>query len=242
MSVYTDLVASVVTIDAVPPAVGFQRAVAKDLEAARSRLSIDYPSGYTARDEVVSIAENALIDGGDFAITVVMPNGETFETAGIAFNGNAAAIQSAIDTAGDGVVTGYMAGDIVASGGPINAAAVVLTFSGDSVASKNVAVTVTDEALTDGGVGVATPVVTVTTDGQSARTALAALTVLGVISGLPVQGTSTGITAGSTPATNPYYPTQELIRRLANEAAITEGVSTLEAAILTAARLSLNGR
>ena len=67
-------------------------------------------------DEVQSIAQHVEADAGDFTITVTLANGESFETAAIAYDANAAAIELAIDTAADGTVTGWFNGDISVAG------------------------------------------------------------------------------------------------------------------------------
>lgn len=73
---------------------------------------------------------------GNVTITVTLVDGTTFTTADVAFDANAAAIQSAIDTAALAAVSGYTAGDIVVAGGPLTTTAATLTFSGSSVSGK----------------------------------------------------------------------------------------------------------
>jgi len=70
---------------------------------------------------------------GNVVIAVTLVDGTTFTTADVAFDGNTAAIQSAIDTAALSAVSGYVAGDIVVAGGPLTTTAATLTFSGSSV-------------------------------------------------------------------------------------------------------------
>ena len=59
----------------------------------------------------------------------------SFTTAAIAFDATASTIETAIDTAATGVVTGWTNGDISVSGGPLSTADadIVITFDGDSV-------------------------------------------------------------------------------------------------------------
>ncbi len=73
---------------------------------------------------------------GNVLVTVTLSDGVTFTTADIAFDGNTAAIQSAIDTAALLVVSGYAASDIVVAGGPLTTTVATLTFSGSSVSGK----------------------------------------------------------------------------------------------------------
>ena len=105
---------------------------------------------------------------GTFTIQITLADGTTFTTAAIAFDATASAIESAIDAAATGVVTNWTNGDIAASGGPIEAADVVLTFSGDSVKeqSHNDRPVVTPDAtfLLDGVL--ATPAATATITGE----------------------------------------------------------------------------
>jgi len=141
-------------------------AIAFGASAATIESAID--ASADGVDEVQSIAQDATDHtGGTFALTIKLQNAETFTTAGIAFNANAATIEGAIDTAATGVITGWTNGDISVSGGILQAAgaAVVLTFDGTSVAADNHVLTVFDGALLTGGSEPATRV-TVTTEGS----------------------------------------------------------------------------
>jgi hypothetical protein len=108
---------------------------------------------------------------GNFTLTVKVIDQDgtetEFTTAAIAFDAVAAAIQTAVDTAA-AAVSGYTAGDIVVAGGPLDSAAVTLTFSGTSVtgASHNERPTVTPDAtfLIDGVL--ASPAATVAVTGE----------------------------------------------------------------------------
>jgi hypothetical protein len=73
---------------------------------------------------------------GNYTVTVTLADGTTFTTADIAFDANAAAIQSAIDTAALAAVTDYAAGDIAVTSGPLTTTAATLTFSGSSVSGE----------------------------------------------------------------------------------------------------------
>lgn len=125
--------------------------------------------------------------GGTFTLTVTLRSGETFTTAGIAYNANAATIESAIDTAATAAsITGWTNGDISVSGGNLLAAGadVVLTFDGTSVAGLNHSLTTIDGSSLTGG-SLDSPSTVVTTAGQTARPALGALMILGVVGGTP---------------------------------------------------------
>lgn len=76
---------------------------------------------------------------GTFALTIALLDFGTFTTAGIAFNADAATIQTAIDTAAIAAsVPSYTNGDITVSGGTLLVAGadVLLTFDGVSVTGK----------------------------------------------------------------------------------------------------------
>lgn len=85
-------------------------------------------------DEVQTIKQYQVNpSGGTYTLSFDVNDGETFTTAGIAFDANAATIETAIDTAASGVVTSWTNGDITVSGGPLTTGDVVLTFDGLSV-------------------------------------------------------------------------------------------------------------
>lgn len=207
-------------------------------------------------NEVQSIATHVpTVSGGTFTLTVLLENAETFTTAAIAFAANAATIESAIDTAATGPITGWTNGDISVSGGDLNTAAVVLTFDGTSVLGGNHSLTTIDGALLTGGgsAGVistttegqtgtnlaATPELT-TTEGQTNRTGWGALISMGIAveADVPVQGVApSAFTSPTTPGSNANYPSQATIRALAEEAAISDDNLATQTEILAAAGL-----
>jgi hypothetical protein len=156
MGVYSDILASALTID-----LGGHDdlRIARDKTVVRSLRNLmtlqgdaDYPSDTEATNEVQEIAEHSAgTDGGTFEITINLFGGVSFTTAPIAFDAVATTIESAIDTAADGVVVGYTAGDIAVTGGPLTTDPIVLTFSGDSVASKTHGLCTIDDSLLEGG-------------------------------------------------------------------------------------------
>lgn len=236
MGIYSDILASAKTIDTSSPREGNDRAVVRQLNALMDRQGdAEYPSGYDAQNEVQEIATyDSVVSGGTFTLAFTLWDGTEFETAAIAYDADAATIEAAIDTAADGVVDGFEAGDIAVTGGDLNTAAVVLTFSGDSVAGQNHDPVVVDDALLTGGGSAGE--VTVTTEGQGDRTAWAILNVCGAISGtLPDQGEDpTDLTAATNRATNPHLPDAATLKALAHEAAVQDRNQAVEDAILDA--------
>lgn len=119
----------------------------RQLEAIRNRLGgdFDYPAAAAAGNEVQSIATYVHASSGNIKLVFTLFGGVTFTTANIAYNGNAAAILSAINTAATSAsVPNWTNGDIAVSGGDLTTAAVTLTFSGASVAGKNHGLTTID--------------------------------------------------------------------------------------------------
>jgi hypothetical protein len=239
MGVYSDLIAGADSIDTGGSddiRVGIDKAVVRELNTL-SAIQGDpgYPTGFDVEDEVQSLAVYVgTVSGGDFTLEFTLANGETFTTAAIAFNANAATIEGAIDTAATAAsITGWTNGDISVSGGDLNTAAVVFTFDGVSVAGANHDLIVVDDAgLTGGGTAGA---VSVTNEGQTTRPALAVLFLTSAISGtVPAQGEDpTDFVKAGIPG-SAVYPSHTLIRALAKEAAIEDGNEALETAILEA--------
>lgn len=146
MSIFSDLFASAKTFDATDPKTGISRSIVRELRGLRDLLgdpTYDAAGLSDAAGDEVQVA--AAFDtnpaaGSTSKLTFSLENGESFTTAAIAFDATAADIQTAVDTAADGTVTGYTAGDIaVTSAGDdgIDTEAVTFTFSGDSVLSSN---------------------------------------------------------------------------------------------------------
>lgn len=230
MGLISDFYAANATIPTAAPRVGIDRAVFSELEGQR-QLVDPATTGNTAVNEVQSIAFNANIDGGTFKLKITLVDGTTYTTANITWSANAATIQTALDTASPATVAN---GAVVVSGGNLATANVVLTYSGTGTAGTNPAIAeFVDEALTDGGVGVDTPVITVTTAGQPTRTALPILFALGVFVGdAPVQGAVPTFTVGD--RTYGKFPSPDTIRDLARQAAIEDNNDALYGYILDA--------
>lgn len=94
---------------------------------------------YDPDNAVWSITIPAGADGGTYTLLVTVGDDEPIETGDIAWNANAAAIDTAITTALDGA-----AGDVTVSG-------TTVTFAGAHI-RRDVSVAVGEQAVTDGGV------------------------------------------------------------------------------------------
>jgi hypothetical protein len=169
---------------------------------------------------------------GSFTLNFNLLGPEVFNTANIAFNANAATIESAIDVAAAAHPIGLWSnGDIAVTGGPLTEDAIVLTFSGSTVDEEDHSITAIADVDLDGHVQVGE---VSSTSGQTNRTALAALQVMGLIdSAPPPQGSATGITAASTRQTNPFFPSQETLQALSLQASIEDGVDELYSVLMT---------
>lgn len=236
MGVFSDLRATAKTIDFSTNRVGIERADVHQLDAQEARLGdVGYPTGYDAVNEEQTIPD-VTADDGTYTLTFTMWDGSTFTTGALNHDDDAETIQTAVDTAADGVVAGYTAGDIDISGGPIDDADIEVVFDGDSVAGQNHGVIVVNSSLEASMNPVAAPTVTVDQEGQENRPAWAILKLLGVIDGTPpVQGevNDSDYTADTNPNVNPYYPSQGLIRALAYEASVQDKNAAVEADILS---------
>lgn len=233
--VLADLLASPKTFSAVGPRVGDNRLIHQQLaEILRDQGDFEYPSGYTALNEIQNIAIfGGSVSAGTFTLTVTLRNGQTFTTAAIAFGANAATITTAIDVAATAAaVTGWVNGHIVVTGGPLTTTPLVLTFSGASVASNNHGqTTINGSGLTGGTAGAATT----SQNGQTTRKAWATLKVLGLVtSAPPAQGADPTGVVTSPHGAIPHGLSKTTVKALITEAAIedlNDGVST---ALLTA--------
>lgn len=168
---------------------GFDRVRALYFE----RLDAEIPSAvvapYAAVNTVHTLSQDAAADGGNYTLTITVgadparqrPVNQTFTTANIAHNANAATIEGAINTAATAAgVVGWTNGDISVSGGPLASDDIVLTFDGASVSGmRHPATVATDVDLTNND----PLVVTATAAGQKN---------LGVVQLLLTRGPMTG--------------------------------------------------
>lgn len=241
MGVISDLIANATTIDfggADSSREAGNKQVNRELRALMERTGDpDYPAALAVTNEVQSIAVHDGADGGTFTLTISLKGLDAFTTDDIDHDETAANIEAAIDTAaGLASVPGFTAGDIACTGGDLTSAPVVLTYSGASVAGQNHGTVAIDGGdLTNGTAGA----VTVTTEGQTARSALAVLRHAGVIGGTyPDQGEDPdGLTSLNTRATYPLMISQDTIRALAREATVQDGNAAIETEILRLAGL-----
>lgn len=233
MGVFTDYLASSKMISNADDAKGTDRIAKVQINRVKD-LTGDpgYITAMTARDEVQSIAVfDGTVTGGNFTLAFTLWGGETFTTAAIAYNANAATIETAIDTAANGNVTGWTDGDISVSGGDFGANAVVVTFDGDSVTNaKHSTIVVDSTNLTGGGTAGA---VSVTVNGQANRRAWSVMHQCGIVTGTPpVQGAATGWTVNAYPNNRPFRPSADVVKLLAMDAALEDGNKAIYAALL----------
>lgn len=90
--------------------------------------------GVAAVDEIQSLAEfPTATTAGVYTINLNLAGPIQANTANIAYDADAATIETAIDTVCTGNVGGWTNGDITVAGGPLSSGAVTLTFDGDSI-------------------------------------------------------------------------------------------------------------
>ncbi len=170
------------------------------------------PTNKAATNAVVTVTANGET-AGNFKLTITVGLNAPVTTGNIAYNANAAAVESAIDTACAGI-PGWTNSDISAAcASTADLADVILTFDGTSVAGTRCTVAAATADFS--------PTVTETTAGQADRPALGALKALGVVEittkqyATPVANDFTILT---TPASNPNYPPFAVVEALLKEA------------------------
>ena len=193
--------------------------------------------GVTGTDEIHTIAIFPTpVASGNYTLTINVTTDAAFDTANIAYDANAATIQTAVDIAATGNITAWENGAITVTGGPLPTTPVVLTFDGVSVDNADQVTTIVNDIDLDPDFAGAT---TTTTNGQTVRMALAALNVMGIIdSPPPAQGTTSGLGATTTRASNPWMPCQETLQALAMQAAIDDSTDGMYVALMTAMSLT----
>jgi hypothetical protein len=209
------------------PRVGNGRVVHQQLtDIIRETGDFDRPASCDAVNEVQNVAiHTGSPDGGTFTLTFTLFSGETFTTAAIAFDANAATIQGAIDTAATAAaIAGWTNADIVVTGGPLTTTPIVVTYSGASVAGLNHGQMTIDGALltTGGDPGPAgAGAATTSTDGQSIRAAWAALMTLGIITTAPpTQGVDVSSVTGV--SSFPHNLDAETVKALIEEVIVAD--------------------
>lgn len=240
MGVLADLFANAKTIDFSATRQGLHRSVVRDLQALRDKIGDpSYPSGFATTNHVDHIAAmGGSPSGGNYTLTITLKGVAPFTTANIAHSANAATIQTAINTAAAlASVSGFVAGDIVVTGGPLSTTAIDLTYSGTSVAGKkHTTVSMNGAGITGGTAGAQST----TTNGQGNRTSWATLNVAGITTGAPpVQGVATAPTVAA--GFNNNAPEFELegdtLRAIAAEAGCEDESIAVRTAILTALKV-----
>lgn len=123
-------------------------------------------------DEVqtMTTVDAGTMDGGTFTLSVPHWNGTTVTTAAIAYNANAATIETAIDTAFALVTPAPKAGSITVGGTNLATSDITLTYDGEEYEGRDWPLATVDAALvTDGGVaGLVTATFAETTKGGEA--------------------------------------------------------------------------
>jgi hypothetical protein len=238
MGVYTNLKADSVTWDTSAVSVATNRAITRDIASWEARQGDPgYPSGYAEADEVQEIdTYNGVVSGGNFTLTIELRDGTSVTTANIVYDAAAATIETAIDVAATGNITDWTNADIsVALTGNLTANAATVTFDGDSVdATNHPLIVMNDIDLAGGGTS---SNVAVTTNGQSDRTALAALRLMGALASTPPPQGTTVVTAGNAVDSTAWYPRQETLLALSRQAAIEDETAGLYDTLLTAFNL-----
>lgn len=223
MGLISDFLSASTSIDNAPPIDPLDRRAYRELQKVIGEGDIVLPAALEAADELQSIAVyDGVVSGGDFTLKFTLASGETFTTADIAYNADAATIETAIDVAATAAgVADWTNADISVAGGNLNTDPVTLTFDGDSVKEQNHALTVmNDSGLTGGGSGGA---ITTTTEGQVDRSGYAILTMLGIVTGtVPAEGVApVALVAAATPGERKL--SAETIKAVALDIAIVEG-------------------
>lgn len=237
MGAIADYLAASAVIDHAPPIDTLDRRAYRELQALIAEGDFAVPTAQQAANEVQEIAVyEGTVGGGTFTLEFDLASGETFTTAAIAYDADAATIETAIDTAATlaGIV-GWTNGDISVSGGDLTTAPVVLTFDGNSVKEQNHRPVVMDDTLLTGG-GSGGEIAT-TTEGQADRLGYAVLVGLGIVAGtVPAEGEiPTLLTQGA--VVGQRRLSAETIRAIALDIAMTEGANSqaMYDAICTAA-------
>lgn len=177
MGIYTDLLASAKTFTSTSR-------LAQYLEE-RKAIVDPVALSLAAKIATLQALSASTMTAGNFTLTFRLRDGTTFTTGNILFSTLAAAIETIIDTAASGVVTGWTNGDITVGGTGV-VAGFNVTFDGASVDGENSLTILNDVDGTGGAWGVPS----LTTPGQTVRNAMGVLIALGVLdstAALPLQ-------------------------------------------------------
>lgn len=100
MGIIADFLAASKTIDSTAPSSPLSKVAARELKAIKAKGDPVRLAAFDAADQVQSIAVySGTVSGGTFALGLTLWDGTYIKTAPIAYNANAATIESAIDTA-----------------------------------------------------------------------------------------------------------------------------------------------
>jgi hypothetical protein len=222
------------------PVEALRRRGVREFKAIIARGDMVLSAAMTAMDEVQSLAVyTETATGGTFTLEFTLSNGETFTTAAIAYDANAATVETAIDVAATTAsVTDWTNADISVAGGDLNTNPMTFTFDGASVTEANHALIVVDgSSLTAADIE---GDVSTTTSGQADRPGWDILTANSIIAGtIPAEGvTPTGLTAGGNLPPSSHGLSAESIKMVAAYISDLEDNPLTYDAILTAVGIS----
>ena len=97
MGIFSDLLVNSTTLDITVPTTALDKGVKREIDDIISRGDMSVPTSLQQRNEVQTIVQYASDhSSGNFTLTFTLRNGETFTTANIAFDANAATIESLV--------------------------------------------------------------------------------------------------------------------------------------------------
>lgn len=171
MGLFSNLLATAKTFDVTRPITSLDRVVVRELQAIVDQGDVTLPAILEAINEVQQIEKYATdFDAGEFTLTIKLRNAAQFTTAGIAFDANAATVETAIDVAATAASLGigWTNGDIEVLGGNLLAAGSALTlgFTGASVRNRDHDQSLINLNTLTGG-DLAVPSVTTTASGNA---------------------------------------------------------------------------
>lgn len=184
MTIVSNFLATIDTMDTTPPITAGDKPAYRDLVRLRDGgFDPALAAGLAGADEVQTLPSNGA-SAGTFDMTVNLTTGSV-DVDTIAYNIAAAALETAIDSALNGVVPGWVDGDIAVSGaGTLDSSPLTLTYSGTSVSQRNHALPTFDNASMTGG----TQTASASIEGRPDRNAVAILAELGYITTYPDHG------------------------------------------------------
>jgi len=233
MTVIADFLARAKTIDVDAPIASLDRRVVQELEAEIANGDVTLPAAnFDGQDEVQTLAASGA-SSGTFDL-VIRADNVAVAVAGLAYNAAPAAIQTALDSAADGVIPDYAAGDITVGGaGTADLNTTTFTYDGDSVSARLHPLSDVDgSGLTGGG----TEAITQTTAGYSQRNVWAIFNAYSLVS----FGATPPTHADTVPSLTKILDkstnrlSEPVLRALALEAEVQDKIPGLEAALLDA--------